>query len=467
MGNVVLSAKSRNILFVCGFTFLWYALRLMNSIIFASTAPSFCSQLAWLVIQYSIYSVFLVAGCALFCRLRKRPSFPTLWKALVTTVSILASVLLVALSLSPHSALLTFCTVITLGIFCAFHLCGWGAQIAAKNPSLLPLLLSCSFALSEFLRFFASPFPELLDCLCPVASLVFLLILGFPARQSQVSEIASLKRLPWGILVACTFLICLWLVLMGLLGSSQESALSIWREQIVYLITALALSVLCLYYLVAWKRHKGLTKARLFLYPLVAIAIGNMAVVGYVIVVQFQQFILFKQIFIALVYCLDALMFLLISYSVAQRRLSYALPMTVYAVVLSSCPWAILSRYIQSTAASMDSTTTMLIAVGLSFITSIFLIVLLLRAANTKDSSETGEGDVAKTLESLGEVSGLTTREVEVMSLLYRGYSSKRIAETLCVSDNTIRTHTTAIYRKLSIHSKQELIALVEAYTKR
>ena len=51
-----------------------------------------------------------------------------------------------------------------------------------------------------------------------------------------------------------------------------------------------------------------------------------------------------------------------------------------------------------------------------------------------------------------------------MLPYLARGRSAKVIAEALCVSESTIRTHTRRILEKTCLHSKQELIDLVEKY---
>ncbi|MGV8083044.1 MAG: response regulator transcription factor [Coriobacteriia bacterium] len=57
----------------------------------------------------------------------------------------------------------------------------------------------------------------------------------------------------------------------------------------------------------------------------------------------------------------------------------------------------------------------------------------------------------------------LTMREAEILVLLAKGRNRALISETLVVSVETIRTHTANLYRKLGIHSHQELIDLVES----
>ncbi|WP_139651998.1 response regulator transcription factor [Raoultibacter phocaeensis] len=56
----------------------------------------------------------------------------------------------------------------------------------------------------------------------------------------------------------------------------------------------------------------------------------------------------------------------------------------------------------------------------------------------------------------------LTPRESEIIALLARGRNRKFISEELVVSEETIKSHVYSIYRKLGIHSQQELLDLVE-----
>jgi ATP/maltotriose-dependent transcriptional regulator MalT len=53
---------------------------------------------------------------------------------------------------------------------------------------------------------------------------------------------------------------------------------------------------------------------------------------------------------------------------------------------------------------------------------------------------------------------GLTAREREVLRLLAVGLSNREIAASLHVSQGTIRTHLSAIYSKLAVHSRTAAI---------
>jgi RNA polymerase sigma factor (sigma-70 family) len=53
----------------------------------------------------------------------------------------------------------------------------------------------------------------------------------------------------------------------------------------------------------------------------------------------------------------------------------------------------------------------------------------------------------------------LSVREREILGLLAKGWSNRRIAETCFLSLNTVRTHVQNILVKLSVHSKLEAVA--------
>lgn len=62
----------------------------------------------------------------------------------------------------------------------------------------------------------------------------------------------------------------------------------------------------------------------------------------------------------------------------------------------------------------------------------------------------------------LVRVGRLSKRESEVLALIAKGRSAPRIQEELHVSMNTVNSHTSHIYQKLKVHSRQELLDLIE-----
>jgi DNA-binding CsgD family transcriptional regulator len=80
-----------------------------------------------------------------------------------------------------------------------------------------------------------------------------------------------------------------------------------------------------------------------------------------------------------------------------------------------------------------------------------------------KDSvEEIMEEDMLKT--DFFEKYKFTNREREVILLLVKGYSYKRISEELVISFTTARTHGYNIYQKAGIRNKVELVNLMKQY---
>lgn len=72
-----------------------------------------------------------------------------------------------------------------------------------------------------------------------------------------------------------------------------------------------------------------------------------------------------------------------------------------------------------------------------------------------------GDDNVRGRCVLLGNEHGLTAREVDVLCLLVRGYSMTRVCELLHIAEGTATTHKRHIYKKLSVHTKNDLIDLM------
>jgi len=58
---------------------------------------------------------------------------------------------------------------------------------------------------------------------------------------------------------------------------------------------------------------------------------------------------------------------------------------------------------------------------------------------------------------------GLSPRETEVLVLLAKGHSAEYIRKTLVISAPTTKSHVYHIYRKLGVHTREELLAVIES----
>ena len=62
-----------------------------------------------------------------------------------------------------------------------------------------------------------------------------------------------------------------------------------------------------------------------------------------------------------------------------------------------------------------------------------------------------------KTLKKETEMDSLTQREKEVLKLVAEGYTSKKVADFLCISPKTVERHRSNIMNKLDLHNVSEL----------
>lgn len=82
--------------------------------------------------------------------------------------------------------------------------------------------------------------------------------------------------------------------------------------------------------------------------------------------------------------------------------------------------------------------------------------------APTADISAAVPADLDATCARLASEHGLSPREADVLRLLARGRTTTRIEEELGISMNTVNTHVRHVFQKLEVHSRQELLDVVE-----
>ena len=83
-------------------------------------------------------------------------------------------------------------------------------------------------------------------------------------------------------------------------------------------------------------------------------------------------------------------------------------------------------------------------------------------ASRASEQDRRPKDSVRSRCERLARIHGLSDREFDVLELLAKGHTRVSVAKRLYVSENTVRVHVKNIYAKLGIHSKQQLIDLVD-----
>lgn len=83
-------------------------------------------------------------------------------------------------------------------------------------------------------------------------------------------------------------------------------------------------------------------------------------------------------------------------------------------------------------------------------------------AAAVQDAEALLREGRSRKMDCLADAYALTPRERQILELTLDGMDSPSVSERLGLSDNTVRTHKKGLYRKLGVHSKQELTHLVQ-----
>ncbi len=129
----------------------------------------------------------------------------------------------------------------------------------------------------------------------------------------------------------------------------------------------------------------------------------------------------------------------------------------------------VLSVALGGRAAEAAGTTSTLVAGALAFAIICATVLMLAGEALRCPGAVSGDaGPAPREVDPravMGEIfarRGLTPREEQVATLLSRGYTLPRVAEELGISLDTVRAHSKAVYRKLGIHKKQELLDMVD-----
>lgn len=97
------------------------------------------------------------------------------------------------------------------------------------------------------------------------------------------------------------------------------------------------------------------------------------------------------------------------------------------------------------------------------FLTVVYVLIFTeqdMRLLTEFDRTMSVDEQFERRLNRIAEKHSLTERETEIFSMFVHGRSVPHIAKTLYLSQGTVNVHAKKIYKKLDVHSRQELIDL-------
>ena len=88
-------------------------------------------------------------------------------------------------------------------------------------------------------------------------------------------------------------------------------------------------------------------------------------------------------------------------------------------------------------------------------------MVLVWTSCKTNKTGENRAETVEERIDGLASERGLSSREREIAFLLYKGKTNNEIADMLFLSSNTIKVHTSNLYRKLGVSTRMQAVGVV------
>jgi DNA-binding CsgD family transcriptional regulator len=165
---------------------------------------------------------------------------------------------------------------------------------------------------------------------------------------------------------------------------------------------------------------------------------------------------------------LELFIFLIIIWSVNENRLSRIQCIGLYALFVLVVPYFFSNAIATPLNLFMDfreSSYVVPVTATISFVisASVFIVLNARRQNFVQDNAYDKDRNRSAVLlcRTLADQHNLTSRELDVMSFIYQGFSVKKISEVLIIATSTTQGYSRSIYRKLGVHSRQQLIDMV------
>lgn len=390
----------------------------------------------------------------------------------VLAACVTASILNLVVLLTPATQSPVVLAADALVIACSYVVLpvAWGAVLLdmwGKNPKRLLLVLAASYAASfviGYLSYLPSPF----DLIRPIGAPAFSALAWAFCRTGRTSgsvamplpAIGKRNRRSLYVLVLVLFLVSS--VATGFINTGSvlylPSADTFVRDTLNIGVT------LCIVAVIAFSRH--LEKVKFSLIVVLSILLFG----GIFVATLFRQdwFSVGTGLIQTSKSCFSLLLFALVLLGTAQSAkgggrkailLLFVLPTTLSSFI----SYLAVPFFTEAFHVSYNDFWG-LFSLLMGFLLGVFLFGFLssvvIQYLPNDDSEAKHVAENEAVAETIGTTYELTGKEHDVLLLLLEGNTYKKIATLLYVSDSTVQSHAKSIYRKLDVHTKQELIDL-------
>lgn len=469
------------ILAIIGMATIWTAVhnQLMYPITFIYAKANTPSP----VTLYLAYAALQLLTCAVIFAARKRIEGVLFSSPLrigaVGALGIVGTLLIIVCDFStPLSSLCVSAGVALFSLYAPTFFVFWATRISSLGDGthrsghtvvlaiVASYILFCLFtALRLLLDIHASVVGPLYPCLGTALAMA---VTHAGNTQPTPTGAFSIKQLPLNVIVPSLVFVYLCALIITLLNPAASLSEYPARRSVLYALDALLFVLVCCIYLHspnALKRCSMQTFAILSIYLVGAVLLTALGTIEPLGVGNFAT-ITGKNAF-------DLFILLLILVSVHNKHVQPIGIVVVYYVVTLQVPHLIsallTSQGTLSLGQSVDGLSVLTPIVVAAFLVSaaanVILIFFVARTPKEQLDNDSLDGNhpvPATTFEQIQATWGLSNREVDIARLACTNASTAKIASSLCIAEGTVYTHLKRIYRKAGIHSRQELMDLVE-----
>lgn len=97
----------------------------------------------------------------------------------------------------------------------------------------------------------------------------------------------------------------------------------------------------------------------------------------------------------------------------------------------------------------------------INVVTLLYVYQMVFLKTFTESTESVSKNDTADRIDEVCEQFKLTPREKELIELIYAGKSNKEIADTLFLSESTVKTHIYNIFRKMDVKNRVGVICVI------
>lgn len=417
------------------------------------------------------YSVLLLALFAVGVLLRRKLGSVLAGRGLPIAAGLLGllghGALVVSSFGQTFPSAMLFAGAALVSMFVASFVLVWGVRMALgdANHAVLQIALSFLFSQLFLLVFYLIGLPyEPLFCVLSVATAACAVKGGGIAPRKDEGSFSSLRQLPLGMVIIAVLLIYFCTIYVRLRMSGFEGDSSIMRKLFGSAISVVVFAAVVLCLLKMDNVESG------FVMVFALLVSGYLVGLCAIMLFSGNGEILARRVLIADEHCVEVFLWMILSYFATRRNLSATLLFGLYGIAVVALPWMLSFdvRYlVPAVNEAAGSEWVSSLVIGAMLCTAIasmgFLVHYALRVS--REVTEQASLSQREVAERALSKAGLTQRELEVAAYVFRGYSAKRTAEALYLSEPTVKSYTSRVYRKLGVRSKQELIDYVNEHS--